>query len=60
MVHWVNDENTEKPVPFMVRLYKKDKAIIRKMKAGAEKNKKRRDADVIRYALRFYAEIQSL
>jgi hypothetical protein len=53
-------KNTEKPVPFMVRLYKKDKAIVRKMKAGAEKNKKRSDADVIRYALRFYAEIQSL
>lgn len=46
----------EKPVPFMVRLYKRERAIIRKMKCGTKIS----DAEIIRYALRFYAEMQTL
>jgi hypothetical protein len=51
-------KKTEKPVPFMVRLYKQDRAIIKKMKARSDI--KESDAAMIRYALRFYANIQTL
>jgi hypothetical protein len=47
----------EHPKPFLVRLYKRHRVIIKKMKKG-EKNVS--DAQAIRYALEFFASIQSL
>jgi hypothetical protein len=49
----------EHPKPFLVRLYKKHRVIIKKMRKGT-KGKDDCDAAAIRYALEFFASIQSL